>query len=483
MKKLLLLLAAGHCFACCKAAPLHPKRVIITGTLVHAQINTPRVMVVNFLNPFIKGRKSAGFDEHNRLSVSEEMVFTQNMTIQYNDVFINLYVQPGDSLHIEIDGSQLQKKNFEWLTISGDHASLSDQLNKWHLFGSKMPYKKYDMTVSPSAMLDTIRMDYAGKKAVLEQYAIEHSLDPVVKNWALQDIKYSIGNWIMDYLTMKSADTAEQHARIALFAQTFFDQYNASNFQSMMFPYHLSAYAYAVMSKESSIKEASKQGRYADAAKAAAKLLLHEPAGLPRDYMLFSFLAGFVSRSPQLLDSLPAIAGNFSDPIVYSYLKEMARSAAHPDFPETPIAGISYLATDSSVQALPVTDLFRYLTNRYPGKILYIEIFATWCVPCLQEMTFLPAAKERLKGKDVVFINLCLQSEEASWKKLISERQLHGEHYLLVEDASRLFMGQYRVGGFPAYMIVNKKGKILTANAPRPSELEQLVKYIDDTGR
>ncbi|MBO9659653.1 MAG: hypothetical protein J7527_12595, partial [Chitinophagaceae bacterium] len=83
LRKLSVSLVACHCFVLTFAQPAS-KQVTVTATLKNGDSTSPRAMVFNFLNPFIRERKSTAFNEKNQLSASEEMLFNQNMTVQYN---------------------------------------------------------------------------------------------------------------------------------------------------------------------------------------------------------------------------------------------------------------------------------------------------------------------------------------------------------------------------------------------------------------
>lgn len=479
IKKLSALLVAGHYFAIGLAQPLQIKPVTITASLIHPGSTTPKAMVLNFLNPFIKGRKSASFNQDGWLSSSEDMLFTQNMTIQYNKGFINLYVQPGDSVHLQIDGALLDQPGFKWLSITGDHADISTQLNRWHYYFNTTVNKTFDLSVSPQAMLDSVKNCYAYCLSLLDNYTDQHHLDPVTKKWAANDIKYTVSYWASGYLTTRNSITKTLLYHHKLFADALFDQYNPAGFQSMMFPYHLGNYAHTLLKTDNMIAQSLQRGNYKKAADKAINLILHEPAGLSRDYMLFNYLSYQLTKCPSLLDSLPNLKKYFSTPLTYRYLLRVADEMTKPGLTEQAISGITYLTNDGNKSRLPAIEVFDYLTMRYPGKVLYIDIYATWCAPCLQEMTFLPALKKELDTSKVVFVNLCLQSDEVNWLELIKKRNLLGENYFLNGDASKMFMGSYKIGGFPTYMLFDKKGNRKAANAPKPSEKEELVKVIN----
>lgn len=478
LRKLSVLLVVWLCYATAQAQSLHPEPVKITAQLIHADSSTPRAMVFNFLNPFIRLRKSAAFDEQNRLASSGEMIFTQNMTIQYNNTFINLYVQPGDSVHLLIDGALLKNKNFEWLSISGDHATESTQVNLWHHYFSRYTSKALQQAGSVTTMKDSATQEYARCLAMLENYSKQYSLLPAVKKWAAIDIRNTISYWASDNLTVKDSITGRMILNHALYRESLFDQYNENGFQSMMFPYHLGNYAHTLLKTDSSIYNLQQHGRYAEAAKRALRLLSGEPKSLSRDYMLFNFINTLLPKSPQLADSLPTLPSLFHDTLTYAYLLQAADNIQHPVLNEKPVAGISYF-NNGRTETIPPVEVLAYLTKKYPGKVLYIDIYATWCVPCFKEMEKMPEIKAGVDTSKIVFINLCLQSEIENWSKLVQSKKHPGEHYFLDEDATKLFMGMYAIEGFPSYFLLNKNGKAETLKAPRPSDGTMLVNKLN----
>jgi thiol-disulfide isomerase/thioredoxin len=456
--------------------------VIISCKVIHVTDSTPKVFKVNFLNPFANRAQSAKLNERNEFSVRQEMLFTQNMTIQYNGTFINLYVSPGDSVDLIIDASLLRQPNFGWLTIGGDHALLSTQVNNCHSYLSRIKTLDYDYTMSPEGILAAVKTDYERQIKVLDTYATKNSLDRTVIEWAKRDIKYAIGNWVSDYLYVDTIPAEQKLARVRLFADPFFDMYDPANFQTMMFPYHLGAYASRITRSDPVVSKLIKEGMVQQAVKKGIDVLMLEPAGVCRDYMLYNFISSFTNKTPGLLDSLADASRYFTNALYYGELTKSTALGKSNEFPRTEIAGMEYLKATGSIHPVPVTDIFDFLVKKHAGKILYIDVYATWCSPCLAEMKYVPRLHKTLK-KEVVFINLCLQSSKSNWQKLVKEKNITGENYFFGEDATKLLMGNYRLAGFPSYILVNKKGKIVTTSAPRPSEGKDLQKIIANLAR
>tara|TARA_B110000014_G_scaffold217632_1_gene172307 strand:- start:152 stop:835 length:684 start_codon:yes stop_codon:yes gene_type:complete len=114
------------------------------------------------------------------------------------------------------------------------------------------------------------------------------------------------------------------------------------------------------------------------------------------------------------------------------------------------------------------------------GKLLYIDVWATWCGPCIREF---PALKELVKEydeKDIEFVSISIDSKNDynKWKKMVAEKNIGGIHLYDDEGLSSDFMKAFSVSLIPRFMMIDEKGKIITAKAPRPSSKE-VRKFID----
>jgi len=455
------------------------KQVVVTGKIINSTAATPKVIGVNFLNPFNNTRKSAQIDSLMQFSVAENMLFRQNMTLAYNNTFINLYIEPGDSIHLVIDAALLQQPKFKWLSISGDHAKISTQLNLFHHFLSQLPYQKYNYALSAPDLLAAAKRDYSRYLTAINEYAKLNDTDPIVVDFVKRDVKYGISNWISDYVQEGKDAVASRLERINMFKEPFFEFCNDTNFVSMMYPYHLQNYVYWKTGTDSTIARAIKSGRFKEGLILGAEMFLKEPSSLSRDYLMYTFFSSQLKRTPALQRELPLMKKYFTDPNLYHFLELLTERIGKVVTKPTAVAKMQYLGKDNSVTTLREPDILKFLTKKYAGKIIYLDVYATWCVPCLNEIAFAPALHRKFAGKAVVFVNLCLQSTAKNWKNLVKEKNIKGENYFLDDDESKLLMGNFNIGGFPTYILIDKKGVIKTANAARPSELERLEEEIE----
>jgi thiol-disulfide isomerase/thioredoxin len=131
----------------------------------------------------------------------------------------------------------------------------------------------------------------------------------------------------------------------------------------------------------------------------------------------------------------------------------------------------------NSVDAGSLSDIF----EKYKGKIIYVDFWASWCAPCRAEMPNAAILKERLKGTDVVFLYLGYEDKDTPWMKARNEINIQGEHYLLnkkmIGEADKLF----GISGIPHYAIIDRAGRIVVRSADRPQNVfNQLQKLVSE---
>ena len=120
----------------------------------------------------------------------------------------------------------------------------------------------------------------------------------------------------------------------------------------------------------------------------------------------------------------------------------------------------------------------------FKGKVVYIEVWATWCGPCLKEFQYLPALKEKAHNMDVVYLYISIDrpEERKKWEKTIAYHQLKGYHLLVNEKLGKSLyteLGNERqILSIPCFVIIDKTGKIAIRHAAAPSEPEKVIEQL-----
>ncbi|MGY4385472.1 thiol-disulfide isomerase/thioredoxin [Pedobacter sp. UYP24] len=117
------------------------------------------------------------------------------------------------------------------------------------------------------------------------------------------------------------------------------------------------------------------------------------------------------------------------------------------------------------------TDPLASILQMHKGKVVYVDVWATWCLPCLFEMPNSRKLREKLIGENVVFVYICVNSnDEKRWRKLITSKRIAGDNYLLSAEQSAALLQKYTIAGIPRYMLFDKNGDAVSEDAKRPGE-------------
>ncbi|MDO4228443.1 MAG: TlpA disulfide reductase family protein [Capnocytophaga sp.] len=104
------------------------------------------------------------------------------------------------------------------------------------------------------------------------------------------------------------------------------------------------------------------------------------------------------------------------------------------------------------------------------GKLVYIDVWATWCVPCLKEAPALHALEKEYHGKDIAFVSISIDKEKEKWKKFLTENASVGIQLHEDVEAEGNFAELYDIQAIPRFILIDKNGAIINKNAPRPSD-------------
>lgn len=115
------------------------------------------------------------------------------------------------------------------------------------------------------------------------------------------------------------------------------------------------------------------------------------------------------------------------------------------------------------------------------GKIVAIDVWATWCVPCMQSLPKFLALREQYKGNpNIVFMSISIDEEKSKskWTDFLKVKGMNGLDLYAPKGASNNFQTDYAITGIPRYILIDKNGKVIVSHAPSAStdEYELLIK-------
>lgn len=120
----------------------------------------------------------------------------------------------------------------------------------------------------------------------------------------------------------------------------------------------------------------------------------------------------------------------------------------------------------------------KHSLEEYKGKVVYIDLWASWCGPCKVEMPFLKEIYTEYRNKNIEFISIAINDEDGRKFRLqfIDELQLN---WLQLEDENNFVKKNYKVLSIPRFILIDKDGKIIDFDAPPPENKNALKKALD----
>ena len=116
--------------------------------------------------------------------------------------------------------------------------------------------------------------------------------------------------------------------------------------------------------------------------------------------------------------------------------------------------------------------------DSFKGKYVYIDVWATWCGPCIREIPSLQKLEKEYHNKNIEFVSISTdesrrsggswEAAEKKWRDFVKEKQMGGVQLWAGQDNA--LQQAYQITGIPRFILIDPSGNIVDANAPRPSD-------------
>nr|WP_321410689.1 thioredoxin-like domain-containing protein [uncultured Carboxylicivirga sp.] len=123
--------------------------------------------------------------------------------------------------------------------------------------------------------------------------------------------------------------------------------------------------------------------------------------------------------------------------------------------------------------------LFNSMIEKYNGKVVFVDFWATWCRPCHDGIKRMMPLKDEMQNEDVVFLYITNETSPLStYESTIPD--IKGEHYRITTEEWNILTSKFNITGIPHYLLVDKEGKVVNNSMPFDINNNQLKTLLEE---
>lgn len=129
------------------------------------------------------------------------------------------------------------------------------------------------------------------------------------------------------------------------------------------------------------------------------------------------------------------------------------------------------VTTDSLVSAVGQTRHLTDLLAAYQGKVVLLDLWASWCVPCREEIPNSVAVANKYRSRGLVVLYLSIDKEAAEWQQALRKLPATARNqYRFQNPSATAFRQQFEINSVPRYLLIDRTGTIRYDDALRPGD-------------
>ncbi len=428
------------------------KKVSFTGQLK----NTEDSSITLYFMPFDKYRNY-------RIELDSAGYFSKEWEIPrplYLSCFRQkVFVRPGDSIHLEGDMNDIEGT----LEFSGDQRRMNNYLKEQaRLRDSIRNYKRKLYARSPSDFLegvDTLLGVYQDLLASQDLPVELRTLEEKRIRWKKAFLRARYKTFHAHY-TRKAPDSLD-------LPEAFYDPLEkidpnaGSNLSIPSFYRFLTSYTYLLTSEK----------RRNDSAASEAPFFKIRQKVFENRFNNDTLVTAFLAKN--LYDHLQNVGVAQTGP----YLERLQESGLYPDLTDSLKARAEEWepirkGKEAPGFAYPNVEGDTISLEELEGKLVYIDVWATWCGPCKKEIPHLKELEKAFDEEQVAFVSVSLDRKKVKgrWKRMVENKEIGGHQLFANGEAfDSKIAKDYLINSIPRFILIGPQGKIIDPNAERPS--------------
>ncbi|WP_316836306.1 TlpA disulfide reductase family protein [Pedobacter nutrimenti] len=448
-----------------------------------------RVLYLGSSLRYFEPEKTYNLDPKGKVSVINDLTSPAAIRLTNNGKSSLVFLEPGKNLEIFIAKTE-GKRSFK---AKGTNAAGIELLqNISHPFYQQKAGQYYRIDSSMAEIKKTIALDIAREIKPFDSLLRIGAIDPVFYKYIRTDVDYYYASVLATvvfsqyYLTTLDKSHPRYKAKLRADYETEWpDIYNKYplNASAMVFP-DFYYYAFDYTTWYNLMYRAQKEGRYNEAFNAKNRFnktyngFTENFSGEMLEYLQARYIHDEASEDqyePQLIELFDRFKKSYPKSSYTRYLIPLIEKIQA--FQKT-----AAIALKSDQELLANVNTFDEVLSRFKNKLVYVDMWATWCGPCKAEFEYNPSLKKFLKANQIEMLYISMDKQEADqqWQQMIRYYDLSGKHIRTSDSLRQDLMNKFWDGkgySIPRYLII-KDGKVVEANAMRPADKDKLYQQI-----
>ncbi len=403
-----------------------------------------------------------GGDYNQEVPVAEDGSFSQNLvvkegyyTINYNHEYGDIYLKPGFDLNLSLDTEAFD----ESLQYTGKGANENKLLaEKINILIAELPATDQLYKLEEADFLNKVDNYIKLCKSALGAAEV----DDLFKNQEEKSIKYEHLTYLKNYPTYHKHFAKKENVEVSeLFLKPFenLDMDNSKDFELF------NNYRSIVNAKFWENLEKDEK-----ASSILEKIKLYKSENIKN--ALLKSVVRYIGPS---YDDAEELASGIIELTSDEELKQKVSSK---------IEKVKLLAVgkESPKFAFANTNGESVALDDLKGKLVYIDVWATWSGPCKREIPHLKALEKEYHNESVEFVSISVDEEKdhQKWVDMVTEKELKGLQLFADKSWKSDFIQSYDIEGIPRFILIDKDGKIISSDAPRPSSDSEIKTLLDN---
>lgn len=401
-------------------------------------------------------KETSELDNDGNFNLTFESDKAQKYLFNQGEEYLVLFAKPGDSIHLSFDASDFQ--NSLKFDGNGYHESqyLFEKQDILDRFGAELDTLNSRSTENFVGGLDDFETEFVRK---LNSYSTKYTMygDFVASEratiqylFATNKLEYALENNISD-----------------------------SSFYSFLSDIEINNDSYLVHGEFIDFLELYTNHRTSEA-NGLDRLEDHEDFVLEKFRLIPTFFSNpkvvdftiFQSMNDYVYDHKDGVSNQVRDVFF-----DMCKDARYKERIENELKKASSILSkgemipELSMESLDGTEVS---LSDYKGKYVFLDFWATWCVPCLKEIPIIEEWREKSEDRrdKIEIVSISLDDNREKWEAAVAKKEMNGIQ-LIDDDAFQSKISQvFEISALPRFILIGPEGTVLELNHPKPSSKE-----------